>query len=108
VWLSPKQPRDAGFYTTLSKLIDLYTCPLGTDEWGLSVDEKTSLQPRQPHAPTLAGQPQSYLHHYEHEYTRAGALNLCATFDSGAGQVYGQCHERKQRQEILAFLEMLD
>jgi DDE superfamily endonuclease len=108
VWLSPKQPRDAAFYTTLSELIDLYTRPLGPDELVLSVDEKTSLQPRPRHAPTLPAQPPNIPNRYEHEYKRAGALNLFAAFDTRSGQVYGQCYERKRQQEFIAFLEVLD
>jgi transposase len=108
VWLSPKQPRDAAFYTTISELIDLYTRPLGPDELVLSVDEKTSLQPRPRHAPTLPAQPQNIPNRYEHEYKRAGALNLFAAFDTRSGQVYGQCYERKRQQEFIAFLEVLD
>ena len=46
VWLYPKQPRDAAFYATVSELIALYTRPLRPDELVLSMDEKTSLQPR--------------------------------------------------------------
>lgn len=41
LWLHPKQPRDAAFYATISKLIDLYTRPLRPDEMVLSMDEKT-------------------------------------------------------------------
>jgi transposase len=108
VWLSPKQPRDAAFYTTISELIDLYPRPLGPDELVLSVDEKTALQPRPRHAPTLPAQPRNIPHRYEHEYKRAGALNLFAAFDTRSGRVYGQCYERKRQQEYIAFLEMLD
>lgn len=32
LWLYPKHPRDAAFYTTISGLIDLYTRPLRDDE----------------------------------------------------------------------------
>src|SRR5262249_34471426 len=39
--LHPKQPRDATFYAIITELLDLYTRPLGADEMGLSVDEKT-------------------------------------------------------------------
>jgi hypothetical protein len=46
VWLSPKPPRDAAFYATVSALIDLDTRPRHRDALVLAVDEKTSLQPR--------------------------------------------------------------
>jgi hypothetical protein len=52
VWFYPKQPRDAAFYATVSELIDLYTRPLHLDELVMSVDEKTSRQPRPRHTPT--------------------------------------------------------
>jgi transposase len=108
VWLSPKPPRDTAFYTTISELIDRYTRPRGPDELVLSVDEKTSLQPRPRHAPTLPAQPQNIPNRYEHEDKRAGALNLFAAFDTRSGQVSGQCYERKRQQECIAFLEGLD
>ena len=108
VWLYPKQPRDAAFSATVAALIDLYTRPLHPDEVVLSVDEKTSLQPRPRHAPTLPAQPQNIPTRYEHEYRRAGALNLCAAFDTRSGKVYGQCYERKRQREFIAFLETLD
>jgi transposase len=92
----------------VSALIDLYTRPLRPDELVLSVDEKTSLQPRPRHSPTRPAQPQNLPNRHEHEYKRAGALNLLAAFDTRSGQVYGQCYERKRQQEFIAFLEHLD
>jgi transposase len=108
LWLHPKHPRDAGFYATVSALIDLYMRPLREDEIVLSLDEKTSLQPRPRLAPTRPAQPQNRPNQYEHEYKRAGALNLFAAFDTRSGRVYGQCYERKRQQECIAFLEHLD
>ena len=108
VWLYPKQPRDAAFYATIAALIDLYTRPLRPDEMVLSVDEKTSLQPRPRPHPTRPAQPQNIPNRHEHEYRRAGALNLFAAFDTRSGQIYGQCHERKRQQAFITFLEQLD
>jgi transposase len=108
VWLYPKQPRDAAFYATVSELIDLYTRLLRPDEPVLSVDEKTSLQPRPRRRPTLPAQPHNLPNRVEHEYTRAGALNLFAAFDTRSGKVYGYCYERKRQREFIAFLERLD
>ena len=88
--------------------MDLYTRPLRPDELVLSVDEKTSLQPRPRGAPTLPAHPQNLPNRHEHEYKRAGALNLFAAFDTRSGQVYGQCYERKRQQEFIAFLEPID
>jgi transposase len=108
LWMYPKHPRDADFYATVADVIDLYTRPLSDDEIVLSLDEKTSLQPRPRLAPTRPAQQQNLPNRYEHEYTRAGALNLFAAFDTRSGQVYGQCYERKRQQECIAFLEYLD
>jgi hypothetical protein len=70
--------------------------------------EKTSLQPRPRPHPTRPARPKNIPNRHEHEYRRAGALNLFAAFDIRSGQVYGQCHERKRQQECIAFLEHLD
>jgi DDE superfamily endonuclease len=106
-WLTPKAPRDAAFYAIVGELCDLYTRSLTPDEVVLSVDEKTSLQPRpRPHPtrPPRAKAPALV----EHEYRRDGALNLFAAFDTRSGQVYGQCHRRKRAAEFVAFLDDLD
>jgi len=108
VWLYPKQPRDAAFYATVSELIALYTQPLRRDEMVLSVDEKTSLQPRPRLSPTLPAQPQNIPHRHEPESKRAGALNRLAAFDTRSGKVYGQGYERKRQREFMAVLEVLD
>jgi transposase len=106
LWLSPHTPRDAEFCARVAEVVELYMRLLRPDEMVLCVDEKTSLQPRprrqatrpvQPGRPTLV----------EHEYRRAGALNLLAAFDTRTGQVYGQCYGRKRQREFIAFLEYL-
>jgi len=108
LWLHPKHPRDAAFYATIADLIDLYTRPLRADEIVLSVDEKTSLQPRPRLSPTLPAQPHHRPNHLAHEYKRAGGLNLFAAFDSHCGKVYGHCDDRKRPREFMAFLEAVD
>jgi hypothetical protein len=85
--LYPQTPRDAAFSATVSELIALYTRPLHEDEMVLSVDEKTSLQPRPRRQPTRPAQPPNRPNRCEHEYKRAGALKLFAAFDTRAGQV---------------------
>ena len=107
LWLSPSTPRNAEFYARVAEVGDLYTRPLPSDETVLSVDEKTSLQPRpRRHAtrPVQPGRPNLV----EHEYRRAGALNLFAAFDTRTGRVYGRCTGRKRQREFIAFLEALD
>jgi transposase len=107
-WLSPKKPRDAAFYATISARIDLYTRPLHDNEMVLSVDEQTSLQPRCRRHPTQPAQPGNLPNRHEHEYKRRGALNLCAAFDTRSGTVFGQCDPRKRQQEFITLLEQLD
>jgi transposase len=92
----------------VAELIDLYTRPLGRDELILSVEEKTSLQPRPRRHPTRPAQPHHTPHRHEHEYKRAGALKLFAASDTRSGKVYGHCAERKRQQEFIAFPEQLD
>jgi len=104
MWLTPNRPRDAAFYAAVTELIDLYTRPLGEEEVVLSVDEKTSLQPRPRKHPTKPAQPGNQPTRVEHEYGRAGALQLFAAFDTRSGSVYGQCYARKRQHEFIAFL----
>ena len=107
LWLPPTVPRDAVFAAQVQEIVTLYTRPLSV--WGmvLCVDEKTSLQPRTRKAPTLAAQPGQPVR-VEHEYTRQGALNLFAGFDTRTGQVYATTAERKRQVELIAFLEHVD
>ena len=108
MWLSPKHPRDEAFYTAVREIIDLYTRVLSPHELVLCIDEKTSLQPRpRLHAtkPALPGNKPNLL---EHEYKRAGALQLFAAFDTRSGKVYGQCYDRKRQSEYIQFLEHIN
>lgn len=108
LWLSPKHPREAAFYASIAELIDLYTRLLHDDEVVLSVDEKTSLQPRPRLAPMRPAQPGNIPNRDAHEYKRSGALNVFAAFDTRSGIVFGQCYPRKRQQEFIAVLEQLD
>ena len=107
LWLSPKVPRDEAFAAAVAEICELYTRPLAADEMVLCADEKTSLQPRPRKSPTLAAKPRRPAR-VEHEYRRAGALNLFAAFDTRTGKVYGRTAERKRQVEFIAFLEQLD
>jgi transposase len=104
LWLSPQVPRDAAFAAQVHAMVTLYTRPLGVWEMVLCVDENTSLQPRTRKAPTLAAQPGRPVR-VEHEYTRKGALNLFAGFDTRTGTVYATTAARKRQVEFIAFLE---
>jgi len=107
MWLGDKTPRDRAFAATVSGICELYTRVLDKDEMVLSLDEKTSIQPRVRNAPTLPARPGLPIR-VENEYKREGAVNLLAAFDTRTGQVYGQCHGRKRQTELIAFLEYLD
>ena len=107
-WLSPKVPRDAAFRETLLALCDLYTRPLEAHERVLSLDEKTSIQPRPRTAPNRPALPGCIPIHVEHEYARAGALNLIASFDTRSGEVIGICRKRKRQVEFIELLEEID
>lgn len=106
-WLSPRVPRDADFAASVSTLSNLYTRPLAADEVVLCLDEKTSLQPRRRCAPTLPAGPGVPMR-IEHEYARAGALNLFAAFDTRSGRVIGMTSPRKCAVDFLRFLDYLD
>jgi len=106
-WLSPKVPRDAAFRETVLDLCDLYTRTLEPNERVLSLDEKTSLQPRPRSYATLPAQPGLPVR-IEHEYERKGALNLFAAFDTRSGEVFGICRRRKRQVEFIELLEEID
>jgi transposase len=108
MWLSPKSPRDEPFYTRVREVIDLYTRPMEMHEVVLSVDEKTSLQPRPRTHATKPARADGDPNLLEHEYKRCGALQLFAAFDTRTGKVYGQTFDRKRQIEFIAFLEYLD
>jgi len=101
----PQPPRDAACDATVAARIDLSTRPLQADELVLSLDEKTSLQPRPRLVPTLPAQ----LHHLptrgEPEYQRAGALHLLAAFDTRSGKVSGHGDDRKRQRKCRACLD---
>jgi hypothetical protein len=105
LWLHPKHPRDAAFYATVTELIDLYTRPRQADASGLSLDEKTSRQPRPRPALTLPARPHHLPNRVEHADKRAGALNLFAAFDTRSGKVDGHCDDRKRQREFRTCLE---
>ncbi len=107
-WLSPKVPRDAAFRETVLGLCELYTRPLAAHERVLSLDEKTSIQPRPRTTPSRPALPGGIPVHVEHEYARRGALNLIAAFDTRSGEVIGICRKRKRQVEFIELLEEID
>lgn len=107
-WLSPKAPRDEAFRAQVLEICDLYTRLLGEHERVLSLDEKTSLQPRTRSSATRPPQPGLLPARLEHEYTRKGALNLFAAFDTRTGEVMGILRRRKRQVEFIELLEEID
>jgi transposase len=107
-WLSPKVPRDAAFRSTVLEILSLYTRSLKAHERVLSLDEKTSLQPRTRTVRTRPAQPGHIPVHLEHEYQRKGALQLFAAFDTRTGEVTGILRRRKRQVEFIELLEKID
>jgi len=107
-WMSPKVVRDAAFRSCVENICDLYTRPLGPHERVLSLDEKTSIQPRPRTNPTRPAMPDAVPVRLEHEYKRIGALNLLAAFDTRTGEVIGVCRRRKRMIEFIELLEEID
>ena len=88
-------PRDPHFAEKAGPILDLYggqwqgQC-LGSKDYVLSADEKTSIQARlrcHPSLPPGPGRP-AYI---EHEYERGGALQYLAAWDVRRGYVIGRC-----------------
>ena len=107
-WLSSKAPLDEDFRARVLDICDLYTRPLGAHERVLSLDEKTSLQPRTRSSATKPPQPMLVPARLEHEYTRKGALNLFAAFDIHTGEVMGILRRRKRQVEFIELLEKIE
>lgn len=107
-WLSPKAPRGEAFRGNVLEILDLYTRRLDPYERVLSLDEKTSLQPRTRAVATLPAQPGGVPVHLEHEYHRKGALQLFAAFDTRSGHVMGILRRRKRQAEFIELLEKID
>jgi hypothetical protein len=91
-WIFPRAP---DFGIKAARVLDLYHrifegCALQSDEYVVSADEKTSLQPRTRLHPTQApapGQPMRV----EHEYERCGALAYLAAWDVHRAKLFGRC-----------------
>lgn len=107
-WLSSKVPRDDQFRETVRNICDLYTRPLGPHERVLSLDEKTSLQPRTRTSRNRPARPGNEPVLVEHEYVRKGALNLFAAFNTRSGKVLGILRKRKRQVEFIELLEAID
>lgn len=88
-------PRDPNFAAKAGPILDLYHrvwegSPLGSDEFVISADEKTSIQARRPKQPTLPPAPNRPIR-VEHEYFRGGAWVYLAAWDVHRAKVFGRC-----------------
>jgi hypothetical protein len=88
-------PRDPNFAAKAGPVLDLYHrvwegAPLGADDFVISADEKTSIQPRRRKQPTLPPAPNRPTR-VEHEYFREGAWVYLAAWDVHRAKVFGRC-----------------
>jgi DDE superfamily endonuclease len=88
-------PRDPHFAEKAGRVLDLYAgywhgTPLGSKEYIISADEKTSIQARLRCHPSLPPAP-GRATRVEHEYERGGALQYLAAWDVRRGLVMGRC-----------------
>jgi hypothetical protein len=91
-WISV---RDPGFAVKAARVLDLYAGiwdgePLGSNDYVICADEKTSIQARCRCHPTLPpGKARAM--RVQHDYKRRGALAYLAAWDVHRGQVTGRC-----------------
>jgi hypothetical protein len=91
-WLFPRDPR---FAEKAGPILDLYGGswegePLGTKDFVLSMDEKTSIQARRRRHEEMPPEPKQ-ARRIEMEYERKGALQYLAAWDVRRGMVLGRC-----------------
>ena len=87
--MTPTSPTKPG------PILDLYErvwegVPLGSDDYVVSADEKTSIQARRRKQPTLPPTPNRPAR-VEHEYFREGAWTYLAAWDIHRAKVFGRC-----------------
>jgi hypothetical protein len=88
-------PRDPNFAAKAGPVLDLYErvwsgFPLGTDDFVMCLDEKTSIQARRRKQPTLPPASDRVMR-VEHEYFRDGAWTYLAAWDVHRAKVFGRC-----------------
>jgi len=102
-------PRDPDFEQKAGRVLDLYQglwdgIPLGSDEYVISADEKTSIQARSRRHATLPPKPGKSMR-VEHEYKRGGSLSYLAAWDVHRARVFGRCEPQSG---IAAFDRLVD
>jgi len=91
-WISVRDPE---FSVKAARVLDLYAgiwdgAPLGSNDYVICADEKTSIQARCRCHPTLPpGKARAM--RVQHDYKRRGALAYLAAWDVHHGQVTGRC-----------------
>ena len=91
-------PRDPDFSYKAGKILDLYEGfwedkPLGSRDYVISADEKTSIQARKRKHDTLRPKPKQIMR-IEHEYERKGAWTYLAAWDIRRAKIFGRCEEK--------------
>jgi hypothetical protein len=91
-------PRDPNFAVKAGPVLDLYErmwegASLGTDDFVISADEKTSIQARRRKQPTLPPAPNRPTR-VEHEYFRGGAWTYLAAWDVHRARLFGHCEAK--------------
>ena len=94
-WIRPRDPR---FEEKAVRVLDLYHGTwegeaLGTDDYVICADEKTSIQARTRVIPTIPPGP-GHAGRVEHEYERRGALAYLAAWDVKRAKVLGICRAK--------------
>ena len=93
-WISVRDPE---FAARAARVLDLYAGtwdgkPLGSGDYVICADEKTSIQARCRCHPTLPpGKARAM--RVEHDYDRGGALAYLAAWDVHQGRVTGRCED---------------
>lgn len=105
-WIFPRDPK---FFAKASRILDLYAGvwdgqPLGTNDFVLSSDEKTSIQARLRTHPSLPPEPGG-VQRIEFEYERGGALQYLAAWDVFRGLAMGRCEPKTG---IEPFMRLVD
>ncbi|MEK6755866.1 MAG: IS630 family transposase [Bacteroidota bacterium] len=101
-------PRDPDFEAKAGRVLDLYHGrwagrPLGSREYVLCADEKTSIQARIRRHPTTPPAPRHSMR-VEHEYERGGAFAYLAALDVHRAKLFGRCEPHA---DIKAFDRLL-
>jgi hypothetical protein len=102
-------PRDPNFQEKAERVLDLYQGiwegqPLGSDEYVISADEKTSIQARSRKHAVIAPAPGETMR-VEHEYERKGSLAYLAAWDVRRAKLFGRCEVKSG---IKAFDRLVD